>query len=145
MSYTINGQQQLSNKQLYIFIEKHRSYKYKKASKWIITLANEFSMADQSINFNFVEAINKNGSTNYQSFNVIRTNNKIQNVGISKEGNVLIIGKFVNTSPNLWHGYPADYLKNIQDKPSQKTLKSMLNKNMLDASEISKIARGKRI
>ena len=54
----------------------------------------------------------------------------------------LFVAKFVvNNSPVVWHGYPADPEKNVQDIPHEDVLNMWLGADLLSAAKIRKIGR----
>lgn len=144
MSFVIDGEEVLVNGEVYKFIKKHRDSSYNKASHWIISFIDEHAMANQSLSLAFTEVINKNNIIK-QAYNVLKSKGSLQTVGTSKNGLDLKLGKFVKTTPALRHGYPADYIGNIHDKPSQNTLTNMFKNGSIDKNELSKISRGKKI
>lgn len=45
---------------------------------------------------------------------------------------------------NKWHGYPANYQRNIQDKPSTQFLTVIYNEGIITKPQFSKIKKGKK-
>jgi len=142
MSFVINGVEALSNGDNYTFISKHH-LPSKYGSIWIISLQDEFNAADNSIKKGYIETLN-NGNNTTISYNFVIKNGNISIVGSNRYSKKLKLCKFVNSSAYLWHGYPADYCKNQQDKPNQNTLLKMYNDNLIDKRMVSKISGGKR-
>ena len=138
MSFVINGEETLANKEKYKFICKHRVPSNPSASIWSISFLEEFQLADDSIIKNYIE-IQK---ASRQSFNIF---NNLQTIGYNKIHNNLKLAKFVNSTPNLWHGYPADHVKNNQDRPTTETLMKMVNNNKITLRQMSIICRGKKL
>jgi hypothetical protein len=73
---------------------------------------------------------------------------KIEYLGESKSEDLpvrdLFIAKFISDPHSHdWHGYPADYQKNNQDRPPAIILDYWLKNNYLTAPKISKISQGK--
>ena len=62
-------------------------------------------------------------------------------VGKSLSGNRLFFSKFVYNSIN-WHGYPADYIKNSQDKPSKSILCDWFSKKLIGKRCLRQIMKG---
>jgi len=55
----------------------------------------------------------------------------------------LIIAKFVaSNSPKIWHGYPADHQRRIQDIPEPKILMEWMRLKYLKPAKIRKLMRG---
>lgn len=130
----------LSNGELYKFIEKHRTFGFKDASRWIITRNEEYKLADDSIELNYVEE-NKKCK---QAYNLLKNANKIEVVGKNFKNDELKLGKFINSYQNEWHGYPADYCRNNQDRPNQNTLKKLLDDGKIDKKQMRRISQGNR-
>ena len=55
----------------------------------------------------------------------------------------LWLAKFV-WNPGYWHGYPANYRKNIQDRPPESVLRVWRRCGHVSKSEMNKIRKGKR-
>ena len=67
----------------------------------------------------------------------------IQVVGHNTNNEVLKIAKFVDANANkLWHGYPADYMRNSQDRPTTNTLRDWVTKGYITKAKMSKIRLG---
>ena len=57
----------------------------------------------------------------------------------------LIIAKFVNSTPTIWHGYPADYVQKNQDRPTLDVLNKMYSNGLISAKEMKRISKGQKI
>lgn len=69
------------------------------------------------------------------------SNNNLDVIGYNQKQPKLYIGKFTQSN-NEWHGYPADYQNNIQDKPHDSVLQTMKT-NGLSKNDITRIKKGK--
>jgi hypothetical protein len=57
----------------------------------------------------------------------------------------LFIAKFIGqTHPTLWSGYPADYRRNVQDRPPTSVLSEWADGGIIAKYEISRIRGGKK-
>jgi hypothetical protein len=55
----------------------------------------------------------------------------------------LFVAKFVAANQSiLWHGYPADHERHIQDRPSTEILRNWMDSELLPEAKIRKIGRG---
>jgi hypothetical protein len=140
MAFIIDGTEMLSNGEYYKFLRKHRiGTAYKKASQWIIQLKEEYRLCDEAL-YN-----DQYKQDNYIAYNLKKDGSKFVCLGKSKRGLNLYIGKFVNTVPNLWHGYPADYISNNQDKPKMKVLEALKNKGIITPQDMRRISKGQKL
>ena len=143
MALIVNGNETLINGDTYIFNSKHRT-KNPFGSQWTIELKLELDLMNDSLNNNYIELIN-NSSKLSQSYNFLKENNKLKSVGLDNyRQEELILCKYVETSDKLWHGYPGNYCKYIQDRPNENTLQNMLNKSLITKKEMAKISKGQR-
>ena len=63
--------------------------------------------------------------------------------GTSKE--TLYFVKYLDGGKdNKWHGYPANYMLNIHDKPSSHFLTAIYNEGIISKPQFAKIKKGKR-
>ncbi|MCL2048834.1 MAG: hypothetical protein FWG87_08910 [Defluviitaleaceae bacterium] len=71
--------------------------------------------------------------------------NNIRRLGYNLRNDDLRIAKFIdkNTS-GTWHGYPADYVYNKQDCPSDNVLKDWVRKNFINKAGMLRIKQGKK-
>ena len=63
-------------------------------------------------------------------------------VGRNFDNEDLKLAKFVEANDNLWHGYPADYLRKAQDRPATNTLKDWVSNGYITKAKMSKIRLG---
>lgn len=141
MAFCYNETELLSNGESYYFSPKHRGSGNPKASKWLkdISYQIEHKLADLAIKEYFEQ---KKPSV---AFNFYRKNNAICPLGYNNLHKALIIAKFVNSSTELWHGYPGDYISNNQDKPTEITLKNFVSHGILSKKEMRCISKGQRL
>ena len=67
----------------------------------------------------------------------------IRHLGINKYKEFLIVAKFVSSNgDNVWHGYPADYVRNSQDRPSMGVLTDWRGKGIIEKHQVLKIRKG---
>jgi len=70
-------------------------------------------------------------------------NSVIQYLGHNFENERLKLAKFVDGNQNdIWHGYPADYLRRSQDRPPTFVLKNWVEEGYLSKAKMNKIRRG---
>lgn len=136
MKYKFNEPYELTTKQLYLFNPKHRNSSNPNASTWNITFEEEFDLADEGIcSFKYAKT----------AFNVKKEFNRLKVLGFSPRKVQLILAKFVMSFTDNWHGYPADYVSNNQDKPKQSTLKQMVESNKISKKEMRCIGKGQKL
>jgi hypothetical protein len=69
----------------------------------------------------------------------------LSEIGISERQEVLKIAKFVDSgSTREWHGYPADYCRRNQDRPSMKVLMDWKDRGLINKTKMDKIKQYKR-
>ena len=148
MPFIVSQPEKLSNSDdHYCFSPKHRSKSNPNASVWIISLQEEFHLCDDAIfKSKYVQPYSNSKKFAY---NLKRESNKLKQLGVSNSNTKdygLIISKFINDM-NLkeWHGYPADYIANTQDKPDDAILLKMKINGLITAREMMRIKRGIKI
>lgn len=141
MAFTVNGQEPINGTDTYLFIPKHRIKGNINASIWTVNCQIEYKLADTSIKKGYIELVNSTKT----AYNLLKTNGKIQVVGYNRIRSDLKLTKHVNSSANLWHGYPADHISNQQDRPNETTLKNLFDNNVIDKQEMCRIIRGKKL
>src|SRR5688572_32569235 len=99
---------------IYLASSAHRR-KQKDKSRWTISIDDEIECFILSQISNWVETAKAWG---------LRLNrNSLEQVGENPQREALKLAKFVDSSGNnVWHGYPADYVRNNQDRPGMVVL-----------------------
>lgn len=144
MPFLINDREQINGTETYFFSPKHRSKGNANASIWAIGCREEYDLADRSINKKYIE-VPDNGTIKEVAYNVLKINGQIKVVGHNSSGSDLVISKHIKPQGNQWHGYPADYIRNQQDKPKNATLQKLQNDDLITRREAVSIARGKKL
>jgi hypothetical protein len=69
----------------------------------------------------------------------------LSQIGISDQQEVLKIAKFKDSnSTREWHGYPADYCRRKQDRPSIRILMDWKDRGLISKTKMDKIKQYKR-
>jgi hypothetical protein len=119
----------------YICSSAHRR-KQPDKSRWTITIDQEVGCFVSSVTFKWIETS--------MAWGLISHGNVLLILGINSQGVSLKVAKFVDSNGNnLWHGYPADYVRNYQDRPGVAILKDWRTKGMIEKHHIIKIRQGK--
>lgn len=137
MSFTIDGIEILYNGEEYKFVKKHRLIGNPNASVWSCSFVEEFDLVEDGLKKRYTEEKNTP-----QAYNLKKT---LCVIGSNDINPKLKIAKFVNSSPKLWHGYPADHVKNNQDRPTLDVLNRMHSNGLISAKQMRKISRGQKI
>lgn len=137
MAFIIDGKEALYNGEDYKFIKKHRASGNPNASVWICSFKEEFDLAENGLKSQYTERKNL-----LQAYNL---NKGLSVLGKNDVNPKLKIAKFVNTSPNLWHGYPADHVMNNQDRPTLDVLSKMCSNGLISPKQMRKISKGQKI
>ena len=123
---------------IYIISSHHRHNNPTSKSKWNISLEIE-------INIFKIAYINYKLETYICWGILINDNNRIVGIGHNRFRELLLFSKFIDgNSDNKWHGYPADYIRNIYDRPPVEVLKLWKNKGFILKHHIAKIRAGKK-
>jgi len=119
----------------YIISSQHRRSGNPNKSIWIITFDEEVDC--------FIQALNGNWKTGTEAWGVKVIGDILQVVGLNNDRQELKLAKFVDgTNNNVWHGYPADYMSNAQDRPATNILKVWVDNGYLTKAKMSKIRLG---
>ena len=119
----------------YFISSQHRKKGNPNKSVWTITFNEEVSC--------FIQALTGNWKTEKEAWGIKAINNILQVIGLSADEKELKFAKFVNgANTNVWHGYPADYLRKAQDRPATQVLKVWVENGYLTKSKMSKIRLG---
>lgn len=123
-SYTINPQ--------------HRDGNPNK-SQWTVLEADEKSIFDVSYSAGWKDEDDK------KCFGIKNSGTTLSVIGRCKDRIIdLKIAKFVSDHQFIWHGYPANYRTNQQDKPSTSILKKWVDEDFITKSKMGKITRGQK-
>lgn len=117
----------------YIISSAHRRSQPHK-SRWIVSATKEVNC--------FIDS-DVSGWTEVDiAWGIILENNTLLSLGRGVQNDMLKVAKFVGIN-NVWHGYPADYLRNHQDRPSMKILQIWREKGIIEKHQVVKIRQGK--
>ena len=134
---TLNKTVVIDSNHKYFFSDLHRRSSNKHKSKWTIGLLEERDCFQLSCENEWMN------STCGWSLYII--NGKIKCLGTNDKNIKLKIAKFVDKNgTGLWHGYPADYVTNNQDKPEIAILKKWVMQKYIDKVGMSRILSGKQ-
>jgi hypothetical protein len=136
MPYTADTEIDLTAKKTdnYIISSQHRRIGNPNKCIWNITFDEEVDC--------FIQAMNSNWKRGTEGWGVKVINNILQVVGVNNDRQELKLAKFVDgTKTNIWHGYPADYMNNHQDRPETDILKDWVKKGYLTKPKMNKIRR----
>ncbi|NID13362.1 hypothetical protein [Fibrivirga algicola] len=140
MNYQLDVKTQIylnkTNFLFYFFYSFHRTVEPKIKSKWIISLEEEANCFVFGQNNKWVEL--------NCSWGLVVEKNLLVDIGTNRFGEPLKIAKFVNNPRNSeWHGYPADYVRNSQDRPSTPILLKWKEEKIIAKHQVVKIRQGK--
>jgi hypothetical protein len=114
----------------------HRRKGNKDKSWWIISLVDEVQCFD--ISYRRVWVNDKEGWGLYCKGGALIV------VGHAPDGEKVKIAKFLNkNSDQYWHGYPANYKNNPQDRPPMDILFMWRDEKLIKKHHMSHIRRGK--
>ena len=137
MSFIIDGKEPLYNGEDYVFIKKHRTFGNPNASVWTCTLKEEFDLAEDGLKSQYIE-----NKKDLQAYNLKKGLLILGRNNINPE---LRIAKFINSTPTVWHGYPADYVQKNQDRPTLDVLNKMYSNGLISAKEMKRISKGQKV
>ncbi len=121
---------------IYTISKKHRGHN-KKKSYWSIKLPREIALFRSALKDGYED------KANFTAWNLNIVNEDVCLVGYTVEKKELKIAKFVDSNHNeKWHGYPANYIKNSQDRPSSKVLELWNNAGFISTATMKKIKGG---
>jgi hypothetical protein len=121
--------------QIYFVSPAHRRRQVGK-SRWTITVDEEVECFITSQTLRWVEV-----ST---AWGIIQNGNGLLVLGLSSNNISLKLAKFVySDGTDLWHGYPADFVKNNQDRPGMVTLRDWKTRGFIEKHHMVKIRKGK--
>ena len=119
----------------YYISSAHRRVQQNK-SRWIITIDQEVGC--------FIESQINTWIEGFFSWGLITNGNNLLVLGKNSQNEELKIAKFVAKNNNdVWHGYPADFCRNIQDRPGMMILQNWRTNGHIEKHHITKIRQGK--
>ena len=119
----------------YFVHPKHRGRPTKNRCTWIISVLEEVALFRKVI-----PVLCRPGEIYWAAEAEGR---RLRTVGINVHRESLIFAKFVDDSA-IWHGYPADYRKQPQDRPPIPVLQNWETQGLLKKHHIAKISGGKK-
>ena len=116
----------------YSLSNRHRGTKSNTKSTWTVNIEVEL----------FEESMKKSYINNQLSWNIHSTY-----IGYDKDGSNVKLARFDsrNATNNEWHGYPVDYSKDPNNRPSKDILIEWVKSSIITNSEKIKILRGKTV
>jgi len=128
---TINGKTRS-----YIINIAHRRKRGQK-SKWTIAEKTEVQCFETACSqFWMLEA---------KGWGLLLNGNIVQVLGVTKNVFPSKIAKFVDSNEDgIWHGYPADYQRNPQDRPDISILKRWMEQDIISVPTMRKIRGGQK-
>jgi hypothetical protein len=118
----------------YIISKQHRFHRSGK-SIWTINEDEEISC--------FIQSMSSNWKYNNKAWGLYLSNGTLSVLGKNDKNVYLKIAKFLDGSnTNIWHGYPADYIRNTQDRPTTHILYLWVNLSCINKSDMLKIRKG---
>ena len=137
MAFIVDGKEVLFNGEDYIFIKKHRASGNANASVWICSLREEFNLVEDGLKNQYTER-----QKCFQAYNLKKG---LPVLGTNNVNSELKIAKFVNSTPTIWHGYPADHIQKNQDRPTLDVLSKMHLNDLISAKEMKRISKGQKV
>jgi hypothetical protein len=137
-TYTLDTQIPLSPiiDRIYYISSAHRNLVTADKSKWTISVNKEVEC--------FIEGQTSEWIEDNFSWGLKFNGNALEEIGVNTQNQVLKIAKFIDSSNNnIWHGYPADYIRKQQDRPSIAILSKWRERNIISKHHIVKIRQGK--
>lgn len=123
----------------YYFHPHHRCRKSSKKSQWIISMPMELECFDHSLAMGW-----KNGAFAWGILRSKDSSCRLIILGHNRYQERLSMAKFRDDSKcGVWHGYPADYVRNLGDRPATPILESWRTLGYVEKHHISKIRTGK--
>ena len=105
-------------------------------SRWTITVNEEVDC--------FIDSRTNTWIDNAASWGLIQSGNNLLVLGLNSHNEELKIAKFIaKNTTGVWHGYPADFCRNIQDRPGMSILQSWRTNGHIEKHHITKIRQGK--
>lgn len=121
----------------YIISSKHREIKSPHKSYWTIEYSEELDC--------FVENYSKAYRESNLTWGLILNESSLKVLGKNTFKEELKLAKFIDSSlTNIWHGYPADYRRKNQDRPSSEILKKWVDAKIITKAKMLKIRQGQK-
>jgi hypothetical protein len=116
------------------FVHPHHRNGNNNKSQWLCSIKEEIELFELGAENKWKDSENVMFSIfSYQKY-----------IGISWDKKTrLFFSKFISADNKQWHGYPADYIDNPQDRPGKKILGDWRFKSLIRKSHIKKILKGK--
>jgi hypothetical protein len=119
----------------YYISSQHRKKGNPNKSIWIISFEEEVNC--------FIQTISNTWKVKAEAWGIKLNGNTLQVVGLNNNNEELKLAKFVDgTNTDVWHGYPADYVCNAQDRPTTEILKYWVHQGYITKSKMKKIRQG---
>lgn len=119
----------------YIISSQHRKIGNPNKSIWTITFKDEIEC--------FILSNTSHWTEGNIGWGLKLIGKIIQTLGLSSEKTELKLAKFIDASNNdIWHGYPADYIRKNQDRPGTNILKAWFDKGFIQKHQVIKIRKG---
>jgi len=135
--YIVNQPIQISDDTSYISIPKHRN-RSSSYSIWVIHIYEEVECFIHTHKQGWIVKEKETG------WGLHLVDGKPEFLGELSNGEQSKIAKFVGNQPmGLWHGYPSDYQRNLQDRPPINIMLVWRDLCLVTKADISKIKAGK--
>jgi len=121
---------------VYVPFSRHRQPGNREKSIWTVSVDAEIECFKQS-------HLNKwvNGA---KSWGVMVDGTRLIELGIGNTGTLIKMAVFVqDVEPEIWHGYPLDYIRRTQDTPPFSILKQWVDAGFMTRTQMMRIIRGK--
>jgi hypothetical protein len=127
----------VNEKHSYFFHPKHRGAPSADASIWTIPIPTELNVFVDSLEALWIDEVEGWGLCIGHEGNVLPLGKNLVEIN-------LFIAKFVRKRNNApWHGYPADYIVNPQDRPTPAILLEWHEQGIIQKYEIARIRGGR--
>ncbi len=135
MGYKLNVEIFIKDGVKYIISSHHRMKGKAHKSYWTVSRVDEVEC--------FKNAIMKDWAKEHEAWGLKIISNNLSVLGCNVDGEKLKIAKFVDSGQlNVWHGYPADFMRNIQDIPPTDILKEWVIQDYISKPKMLKIRQG---
>ncbi|MGV6946000.1 hypothetical protein [Sphingobacterium kyonggiense] len=119
----------------YIISSHHRRKNNPHKSVWTISFDDEVDC--------FVLSLTSKWNLECEAWGIKLNDNGLETIGINADSEELKLAKFVDgAKTNTWHGYPADYVKKSQDRPSTEILHNWVKEGYIAKHKMVKIRQG---